>query len=120
MAPEQLHRLEGYLGELATGVHRPSIWVLSAPRPSRKHVTPKRRQFDITKRAQEPSRPSHPMRWNMRLQKLLSTALVLSCLLVLASGVLQAKSKYACDEPDPASMCNAANTCGSASAPCTI
>jgi len=41
--------------------------------------------------------------------------------IALAAGVTaQAKSKYACDEPDPASLCTAANTCGSASAPCTI
>jgi hypothetical protein len=32
----------------------------------------------------------------------------------------QKKSKYVCDEPDPASLCTAANTCGSASAPCTV
>jgi hypothetical protein len=44
---------------------------------------------------------------------------VVTCIVLLASAV-QAKSKYACDEPDPASMCTAANTCGSASAPCTV
>ena len=34
--------------------------------------------------------------------------------------VVQAKSKYACDEPDQASLGNAANTCGSPTAPCTV
>ncbi len=29
-------------------------------------------------------------------------------------------SKYLCAEPDPASLCNADNTCGSASTPCTV
>ena len=29
-------------------------------------------------------------------------------------------NKYACSEPNPASQCNAANTCGSASTPCTV
>jgi hypothetical protein len=32
----------------------------------------------------------------------------------------QKKSKYVCDESNPASLCTAANTCGSASAPCTV
>jgi plastocyanin len=32
----------------------------------------------------------------------------------------QKKSKYVCNEAQPASLCTAANTCGSASAPCTI
>ena len=56
----------------------------------------------------------------MRNQKRLDTLLIASCIVVLAYGSAQAKSKYACDEPDPASLCNAANTCGSASVPCTI
>jgi plastocyanin len=29
-------------------------------------------------------------------------------------------SKYACKEPDPASLCNAGNTCGSPSTPCDV
>src|SRR5206468_8916626 len=29
-------------------------------------------------------------------------------------------SKYACSEPNPAQLCTAANTCGSASSPCTV
>jgi len=56
----------------------------------------------------------------MRNQRKLGTLLIAICIVVLASGLAQAKSKYVCDEADPASMCNAANTCGSASAPCTI
>jgi len=47
-------------------------------------------------------------------------ALAIMCMVVLFATAAVAKSKYACDEPDPASLCNAANTCGSASAPCTI
>lgn len=49
------------------------------------------------------------------------------CLALLLAGALagsaaaQGKgSKYACAEPNPASLCTAANTCGSASAPCTV
>ena len=55
----------------------------------------------------------------MRTQKQLATIIV-SCIVLLTCGLSQAKSKYACDEPDPTSLCNAANTCGSASNPCTI
>lgn len=48
-----------------------------------------------------------------------------SCVLVIAvlivSSAAQSKSsKYACSEPNPASLCTAANTCGSASAPCSV
>lgn len=46
--------------------------------------------------------------------------LLVMCLVLAAAAVVQAKSKYACDEPNPASLCNAANTCGSATAPCTV
>ncbi|PYX33676.1 MAG: hypothetical protein DMG80_05205 [Acidobacteria bacterium] len=51
--------------------------------------------------------------WNTWL---LSCAVVLSCATVQA----QKKGKYVCDESQPESMCNAANTCGSPSSPCTI
>ena len=51
--------------------------------------------------------------WNTWL---LSCAVVLSCATVQA----QKKSKYVCDESQPESMCNAANTCGSPSSPCMI
>ena len=32
----------------------------------------------------------------------------------------EAKSKYACDEPQPADLCSAANTCGSGSEACKV
>jgi hypothetical protein len=52
----------------------------------------------------------------------LSAVPVLFCvvLLICAAAQAQKKSKYVCDEADPAGLCNAANTCGSASAPCSI
>jgi plastocyanin len=52
----------------------------------------------------------------------LSFLLVLSCVVLLICTAVQAqkKSKYVCEEPDPASLCTAANTCGSASAPCKL
>lgn len=40
--------------------------------------------------------------------------------LLVTSGVAQKKNKYACAEENPQSLCTAANTCGSASAPCVI
>jgi len=46
--------------------------------------------------------------------------LALICLGLATSALAQKKGKYVCDEPNPASLCSAANTCGSASAPCTI
>jgi hypothetical protein len=48
---------------------------------------------------------------------LLSYIAVLGC----APTHAQKKSRYACDESRPhESMCSAANTCGSASSPCTV
>ena len=51
-----------------------------------------------------------------------SALLLVSCVVLLSCTTAQAqkKSKYVCDEAQPESMCNAANTCGSASSPCTI
>ena len=51
-----------------------------------------------------------------------SMSLLLFCIVLLspASAQAQSKSKYVCDEKQPASLCNAANTCGSLSSPCTI
>ena len=50
-----------------------------------------------------------------------SIASVLLLCIVLGSALVNAqKSKYACDEPQPNSMCSAANTCGSTSSPCTV
>ncbi len=46
--------------------------------------------------------------------------LALGLLAVSAAAQSQKTNKYACKEPNPASQCNAANTCGSASAPCTV
>jgi plastocyanin len=56
----------------------------------------------------------------MKAQKTIAMLLVVGCIVLLAGGTLLAKSKYVCDEAQPASLCTAANTCGSASAPCTI
>jgi len=47
---------------------------------------------------------------------LLSGIVLLSC----STAQAQKKGKYACDESQPERMCNAANTCGSASSKCTI
>src|SRR3954470_7249147 len=51
-----------------------------------------------------------------------STVLLLFSVLSLNCTTAQAqkKSKYICEEAQPESMCNASNTCGSASAVCTI
>ena len=60
----------------------------------------------------------------MKMQRFvfLSALLVLWCVVLMTCSAAQAqkKSKYVCDEPDPAILCTAANTCGSASAPCTV
>jgi len=50
------------------------------------------------------------------------TSFLLPCIVLLVSTTSEAqkKSKYVCDEAQPESMCTAANTCGSASAPCTV
>jgi hypothetical protein len=56
----------------------------------------------------------------MRKQLGSSYVAVLTAVMILSSTLANAKSKYVCDEPQPADMCNSANTCGSASAPCTI
>ena len=56
----------------------------------------------------------------MRIEQYYKVLLAVIGMLLLVSTVAMAKSKYVCDEPDPASLCTAANTCGSASAPCTV
>jgi hypothetical protein len=56
----------------------------------------------------------------MEIGKYQKALLVLVCLAVTTSALAQKKGKYVCDEPDPASLCTAANTCGSATAPCTV
>jgi hypothetical protein len=47
---------------------------------------------------------------------LLCSILALNC----ETAAAQKKSKYVCDEAQPEAMCNAANTCGSASSSCAI
>lgn len=50
-----------------------------------------------------------------------SSSLFISLLLLLGNATAQSKSnKYACSESNPAQLCTVANTCGSASAPCTV
>jgi plastocyanin len=61
----------------------------------------------------------------MKMQRLfasLSALLVVLCVVFLNCIAAQAqkKSKYVCDEADPASLCTAANTCGSVTASCTV
>jgi plastocyanin len=41
-------------------------------------------------------------------------------LLVGSAGAQSKKSKYTCDEPNPQSLCNPGNTCGSPTAPCNV
>jgi|SRR6201987_2358291 plastocyanin len=50
------------------------------------------------------------------------TFLLLLCVLLLncATARAQKKSKYSCEETQPEALCNAANTCGSASSACKI
>jgi hypothetical protein len=50
-----------------------------------------------------------------------ASALLLTLLALSDSSSAQSKSsKYACSEPNPAQLCTAANSCGSASSPCTV
>jgi hypothetical protein len=46
--------------------------------------------------------------------------LALGLLPVSAAAQSKKTNKYACKEANPASQCNASNTCGSASTPCTV
>jgi hypothetical protein len=48
-----------------------------------------------------------------------SVALV-TALFLLGSTLSQAKKNYGCDEPQPADLCNAENTCGSATEACKV
>lgn len=54
-----------------------------------------------------------------RKPRVYSVAIAITVLL-LGATLTQAKTKYICDEPKPEDMCNAANTCGSATAACTL
>jgi len=51
-----------------------------------------------------------------------NASLSLLCLVLLSCANAQAQknSKYVCDETQPESMCNEANTCGSPSSMCTV
>jgi hypothetical protein len=46
----------------------------------------------------------------------------MTCLVILLSCIaaLAQNDKYACSEPNPQSLCNAGNTCGSPSTPCDV
>jgi plastocyanin len=49
------------------------------------------------------------------------TSLLLPIVVLSTYATAQSKSsKYVCTEANPAQLCNAANTCGSASNPCTV
>jgi hypothetical protein len=49
------------------------------------------------------------------------TSLMLSIVVSSSYAMAQSKSsKYACSEANPAQLCTAANTCGSASTPCPV
>ena len=50
----------------------------------------------------------------------IASFLLLCMVLSSAYAEAQKKSKYACDEAQPDNMCSAANTCGSATSPCTV
>jgi hypothetical protein len=59
---------------------------------------------------------------NIRQSSIGNAFLLLSCIVLSSWSTAQAqkKGKYACDETQTESLCNAANTCGSASSQCTI
>jgi hypothetical protein len=49
------------------------------------------------------------------------TLIAFPLVLLANSAIAQLKSnKYACSEPNPSQLCNASNTCGSASTPCVV
>jgi len=56
----------------------------------------------------------------MRRQLGSYTVMMATTILSLTGTIAQAASKYVCDEPNPETLCTAANTCGSASAACTV
>jgi hypothetical protein len=56
----------------------------------------------------------------MRKQLRSCSVALVTALVLLDCTLTQAKSKYGCDEPQPADLCNAANTCGSASDACKV
>src|SRR6516165_2668127 len=59
----------------------------------------------------------------MKIQRCFTVSFVLMLLLVTAIAMAEDKKKdeqSACSNPNPASLCSAGNTCGSASAPCSV
>src|SRR5271169_6543670 len=48
------------------------------------------------------------------------TSSLLILLVLIGSAAAQSKDDYACSEVNPAQLCTAANTCGSASTACTV
>jgi hypothetical protein len=49
------------------------------------------------------------------------SSLLLPIIVLSSYATAQSKSsKYACSEPNPAQLCTAANTCGSATSPCAV
>jgi plastocyanin len=62
--------------------------------------------------------PEEKIQRHFRIRKGL---LLLACVpLICITAHAQSKSKYVCGEPQPAALCTPENTCGSASAPCTV
>lgn len=55
----------------------------------------------------------------MKFRNLVLMSLI-SMFVLLGQAVAQKKDKYACSEPKPETLCNADNTCGSASNPCEV
>jgi hypothetical protein len=45
---------------------------------------------------------------------------LITLFVLLGQAMAQKKAKYACSEAKPETLCNADNTCGSASNPCTV
>jgi hypothetical protein len=56
----------------------------------------------------------------MKMQLRSCSVVLVTTVMILGGTSANAKSKYICDEPQPADMCNSTNTCGSESEPCTI
>src|ERR1700688_3250626 len=56
-----------------------------------------------------------------RCFEIMRTSLLLPIVVLSTYATAQSKSnKYACSEANPAQLCVAANTCGSASSPCSV
>jgi hypothetical protein len=55
----------------------------------------------------------------MKIQRYIAVSVFLFLLAGLANAQSKGKNKYACDEPNPESLCNASNTC-TASGQCSV